>query len=575
MPFPLSPANNQTALVNGIVYQWNNTLGVWKRNGSINSASIGQLLLSSAQQSTTNGSGTLIVSGGAGITGNVYTGGIFITGAANGITFADGSTQTSSGASAATGAAAFAQANTAIAQANAAFNQANAANSLAGSAYGQANAAFNQANAANQYANSAFAKANTVANDLANFSSLFAGIEVTQNTRISNAETRTQAAFDAANSKFSSSGGTITGDTVVTGNLTITGATVYANTENLTVKDNIITLNSNVTGAPSLSAGIEVNRGSSTNTKLLWSEANTSWEFTNNGTTYEKIAGLTYVQAAFDKANTAEGSIGLAAFDKANSANVLAQAAFDQANAALALANTANTTASSGGSGGSSTSFTTYIDRFTGNGSQTEFTLSTIPDAENQTMVFLNGVYQNKDTYSISGANVVLTGTATANDTIEVSTFARVLNVDSSMYKTRIYQGDGSTTTFTISSGHTANTILLFNNGVAQFPVDDYTVGGTILTYVLPPGSDETIQIRELPLNTLVPSTQALMRRYTANGVQTQFTVTSGQTANSLLVFENGICQVPVNDYTVSGTILTFTTAPIANVVVQIRELSI
>lgn len=307
MPFPLSPANNQTALVNGIVYQWNNALGVWKRNGSINSASIGQLLLTSAQQSTTNGSGTLIVAGGAGITGNVYTGGIFITGSANGITFADGSSQTTA-VSSATGAA----------------------------AYTQANAAFAQANAANQYANSAFAKANTVAGDLANFSSLFAGIEATQNTRITNAETRTQAAFDAANSKFSSSGGTITGDTVVTGNLTITGATVYANTENLTVKDNIITLNSNVTGAPSLSAGIEVNRGSSTNTKLLWSEANTAWEFTNNGTTYDKIPGLTYVQAAFDKANTAEGSIGIAAFNKANSANVLAQAAFD-------VANTANT----------------------------------------------------------------------------------------------------------------------------------------------------------------------------------------------------------------------------------------
>jgi hypothetical protein len=238
------------------------------------------------------------------------------------------------------------------------------------------------------------------------------------------------------------------------------------------------------------------------------------------------------------------------------------------------LANTANTTASSGGSGGSGT-FTTYIDRFTGNGSQTEFTLSTTPDTENQTMVYLNGVYQNKDTYSISGANVVLTGVATANDTLEVTTFTRVTTVNTSMYITRTYQGNGSTNTFTISSGHTANTILVFNNGVAQFPIDDYTVSGTTVTYVLTPELDETIQIRELPLNTLVPSTQALMRRYTANGVQTQFTVTTGHTANTLLVFENGICQVPVNDYTVSNTILTFTTAPIANVVVQIRELSI
>jgi hypothetical protein len=93
-----------------------------------------------------------------------------------------------------------------------------------------------------------------------------------------------------------------------------------------------------------LCAGIEVNRGSSTNTELLWSEANTSWEFTNDGITYDKIAGLTYVQAAFDKANTAEGSIGVAAFDKANSANVLAQAAFDKANTSTAPVNTTDTT---------------------------------------------------------------------------------------------------------------------------------------------------------------------------------------------------------------------------------------
>jgi hypothetical protein len=424
MPFPLSPANNQTALVNGIVYQWNSTLGTWKRNGSINSASIGQLLLSSAQRSTTNGSGTLIVSGGAGITGNVYAGGIYITGSANGITFADGSVQTSAGASAATGAAAFTQANAAFAQANAANSLANSAYGQANAAFAQANAAFTQANAANQYANSAFAKANTVATDLSNFTSLFSGIEVTQNTRISNAETQTQAAFDKANSanvlaqaafntantKFNTSGGTITGDTVVTGNLTVTGTQFYANTVNLTVVDNIITLNSNVTGAPSLSAGIEVNRGTSPNTKLLWSEANTAWEFTNNGTTYEKIAGLTYVQAAFDKANTAEGSVGFAAFDKANSANVLAQAAFDVANSAAAAANSAGSV------------LTSTVDTYTGDGSNTAFTLSVTPATINYTTAVVGGVTQPRSAYSVVGTTLTFTSAPANNQIIEVTT---------------------------------------------------------------------------------------------------------------------------------------------------------
>ena len=430
MAFPTSPANNQTALVNGIVYQWNAALGVWKRNGSINSASIGQLVLTSSQLSTSNGSGTLIVAGGAGITGNLYTGGVYITGSANGITFSDGSVQTSAGASAATGAAAFDQANAANQYANSAYAQANAANSLAGSAYGQANAAFAQANAANQYANSAFAKANTVASDLANFSSLFAGIEVTQNTRIGNAETQTQAAFDkansanvlaqaafnAANTKFSSSGGTITGDTVVLGNLTITGNTVYANTENLTVKDNIITLNSNVTGVPTLSAGLEVNRGSSTNTKLLWSEANTSWEFTNNGTTYEKIPGLTYVQTAFDKANSAN-VLAQAAFDAANTAGGADSYARQTANAAFDKANSAAIAANSAGS-----VLTSTVDTFTGDGSTVAYTLSTTPATINYTTAVIGGVTQPRSAYSVVGTTLTFTSAPANTQIIEVTT---------------------------------------------------------------------------------------------------------------------------------------------------------
>ena len=245
--------------------------------------------------------------------------------------------------------AAFNAANAAGSSANvqAAFNKANSANVLAQAAFDAANTVSPLDSYARTTANTASANTiytqsvdvtqntrlssiETINTDQNTAISIIQGVDVTQNTNITNADAKAQAAFNAANTKFSSSGGTITGDTVVTGNLTITGATVYANTENLTVKDNIITLNSNVTGAPSLSAGLEVNRGSSTNTKLLWSEANTAWEFTNDGTTYEKIAGLTYVQSAFNKAN---------------SANVLAQAAFDAANTVSPLDSYARTTA--------------------------------------------------------------------------------------------------------------------------------------------------------------------------------------------------------------------------------------
>lgn len=62
-------------------------------------------------------------------------------------------------------------------------------------------------------------------------------------------------------------------------------------------------------------------------------------------------------------------------------------------------------------------------------------------------------------------------------------------------------------------------------------------------------------------------------RVYTGNGVANVFTVTSGVTANSLIVSENGVVQEPIADYTVNNTTLTFTTAPSANVKIVIHEL--
>jgi hypothetical protein len=46
------------------------------------------------------------------------------------------------------------------------------------------------------------------------------------------------------------------------------------------------------------------------------------------------------------------------------------------------------------------------VDNFTGTGSQTAFTLSTASLGENYTFVYINGVYQNKNTYAVSGVTV-------------------------------------------------------------------------------------------------------------------------------------------------------------------------
>tara|TARA_B100002019_G_scaffold156714_1_gene134941 strand:+ start:1098 stop:2876 length:1779 start_codon:yes stop_codon:yes gene_type:complete len=86
-----------------------------------------------------------------------------------------------------------------------------------------------------------------------------------------------------------SSGGTIGGNLTITGNFVVNGTTTTINTQNLLVSDNIITLNSDVTGTPSQNAGVAVERGTSSNVDIRWNETTDKWQFTNDGTTYEDI----------------------------------------------------------------------------------------------------------------------------------------------------------------------------------------------------------------------------------------------------------------------------------------------
>ena len=80
----------------------------------------------------------------------------------------------------------------------------------------------------------------------------------------------------------------------LSGNLTVSGTTTSINTETLTVDDNIIILNNNVTGSPTENAGIEVERGTSTNVAIRWNETGDKWELTNDGSTYADIATESY-----------------------------------------------------------------------------------------------------------------------------------------------------------------------------------------------------------------------------------------------------------------------------------------
>ena len=81
-------------------------------------------------------------------------------------------------------------------------------------------------------------------------------------------------------------------DVTITGNLTVSGTTVSVDVESVTIADNILILNSNVTGSPTENAGIEIERGTSTNVSIRWNESTDTWQYTNNGADYYNISSI-------------------------------------------------------------------------------------------------------------------------------------------------------------------------------------------------------------------------------------------------------------------------------------------
>ena len=173
---------------------------------------------------------------------------------------------------------AYAQANGAYAQANGAYGQANGAFAQANGAYAQANGAYAQANGAYAQANGAYSQANlkvasitvsgnglavsnaTIANNSEYTLSVNTAtttvrgitllVDSTSSIDTSNAATANavNATFNYAATKLPLTGGSLTGDLTISGNLVVQGNSTIIEVSNLSVNDSIILLSANATG---------------------------------------------------------------------------------------------------------------------------------------------------------------------------------------------------------------------------------------------------------------------------------------------------------------------------------------
>jgi hypothetical protein len=151
-----------------------------------------------------------------------------------------------------------------------------------------------------------------------------------------------------------------------------------------------------------------------------------------------------------------------------------------------------------GTSGDSSSPLAGDVRGYTGDGSTTDFTVTSGADVEN-VLVFLNGVFQRPTTdFTVSGTTLTF-GTAPSNgDAVTIKELVEGENTLNDNPLVRAYTGDGSTVGYNVTTGKAQEEFLVFINGVFQRPTTDFTVSSGTLTFGTAPANGDIISIKEL-----------------------------------------------------------------------------
>jgi hypothetical protein len=129
---------------------------------------------------------------------------------------------------------------------------------------------------------------------------------------------------------------------------------------------------------------------------------------------------------------------------------------------------------------------------FAGDGSTVNFTLTSAPTSENNLLVFIDGVFQAHDSYSVSGTTLTFS-TAPANTRVVTVYHARS-NVSGANMIVDTMTGDNSDTTLTLSVAPVSvNNVQVYFDGVYQNKAN-YSISGTTLTFSTAPATGVAVE---------------------------------------------------------------------------------
>src|SRR6056300_1208250 len=223
------------------------------------------------------------------------------------------------------------------------------------------------------------------------------------------------------------------------------------------------------------------------------------------------------------------------------------------------ITNVSNQTISGGGgSGGIGLNQTVAVYEATGDGSTTAFNTGSTINAESLTWVFVDGVYQEKGTYSTSGSTVTFSTAPPSGTSVEINNLSNVTT--GGAFNHNAYNGDGSTTDFTLSKSPCSDTdLILFIDGVHQNS-DAFNVSSTTLSFDTAPAN--STKVIAYTIGGVVMGKTMVVDTLDGDGSTTAFTLSMDPVQEeNTQVYVGGVYQ-PKGTYSLSGTTLTFSEAP-------------
>ena len=134
--------------------------------------------------------------------------------------------------------------------------------------------------------------------------------------------------------------------------------------------------------------------------------------------------------------------------------------------------------------------------------------------------------------------------------------------------KLNSFTGNGSTVAYTLSSSPAEDNTLVYIDGVYQNKTG-YAIVDNVLTFSAAPDSGAAIEITAATIAPVEASTEFKLSQFTGNGSATAFSLSEATPENNTNVYWDGVYQSKAN-YSVSGTTLTFSTAPPNGVAVEV-----